>query len=142
MDIIEFVDSFNSKSDDELVKLAVHATSNLFEYFESINVSDDEQAGFIIDLFKLFVSADRYVSEQEYALFLRLLNETPDYLSSPEFYEMMNGGADKDFIDTMVNKIKALPEEMKLNAVSVGLAIICIDHEVTMPEYDIIYKII
>ena len=134
MDIIEFVDAFNNKSDVELVKLAVHATTNLFNYFESVNVSDDEQAGFLIDLFKLFVCADKHVSKQEYGLFLRLINETPDYLSSSQFYEMINGGADKEFVDSMINKIKALPEEVKLNAVSVGLAIICIDHEVTMPE--------
>ena len=142
MDIIEFVDAFNNKSDVELVKLAIHATKNLFNYFESVNVSGDEQAGFLIDLFKLFVSADRYVSEQEYGLFLRLINETPDYLSPSQFYGMTNGGADKEFVDSMINKIKALPEEAKLNAVSIGLAIICIDHEVTMPEYDIIYKIL
>ena len=142
MDIIEFVDAFNNKSFEELVALAVHSTHNLFEYFDSEKVSNDEQVDFLFDIFKLFTSSDSHTSKKEYELFLRLIDDTPDYFSFDEFYDLTSGGSNKDFVNEMIDKIKALPHEQKLNAVGIGLAIICSDHIVTMQEYDLIYKIL
>ena len=70
-----------------------------------VGITGDDYANFIMWVIKLFVSADKVCSQEEYDLICDIYDLN---MSSQDFFDMTNRGADPTFVRDMINLINSL----------------------------------
>ena len=93
----------------------------------------------VIKMFtRLLVSADRTCAEEEYQFFL---NVTGMQMTRDEFYEMTNGGADKEFIEGAFELIDILDEADRTALVCYAAALLSCDNSFKVSEFSLLDRI-
>ena len=87
---------------------------------------------------KVAVSADRLASNEEHDLFNAIFNANQTY---KQFYEMTNGGASKEFLESVDNILNDLPEEVREASCILALCFMCADGHVTGKEKAVFEKL-
>ena len=116
------------------------ATNRLANYLNDTNEYTDKQVfRFFVDVVSLFVSADHGCGEEEWKLFNDILDS--DY-SYPQFAQATDGGNDPVFKERMFKKIAALPRRIKNDVVTIGLAFLVSDKELSPTEKVLFKKVL
>ena len=124
---------------DEKVTLGKKALNDSISIFKRHDVSDDNIAGLIFALIKLFVSSDRKCSETE----CKLVNAITDLgISYDDFYEMTNNGSDPKFVNDFDDLLDTLDDEEKYPICIFGLCILTADDKITPVEQQLFLKIL
>ena len=121
------------------VEIARTAAGRILAALEQNGIEDEIKFSFLIDIVKLFVSADKKCSESECELFNDVIGTS---LSYEQFFHLTNGGADPHFIAGIDNIIDSLSGDIKAEICFFGLTILCADDTFTQEEREIFEKII
>ena len=127
----ELYREYVNHSPAQRVAVAQRAAANVLRALEEGGVEDEVKFGFLTNVVKLFVSADRNCSAEEADLFNAVMGTS---LSFEQFYNLTNGGGDPKFIQTMDEIIDSLPDEVKVDVCTFGLTILCADDKITGAE--------
>ena len=120
------------------VSIAKDITSKLIADLKAIDIKTENVTNLLINIFKLFVSADRKARRDEYDLFTKLFDLDID---TDTFFNLTNYGSDKDFIAKMDELVDAAPVDVAVNIVTLGILIITADGEATAEEIALLEKI-
>ena len=124
---------------EQRIELAKNCTIKMRDGFKKMGVKQDQLGKKICDFIRLFVSADKKCSRSEYDL----INSMYDFdMSYEEFYDLSNGGVQKDFITSMDKYIDSLNADLKYHICLFGLCILVSDDQVTAPEYELFKRIL
>ena len=118
-------------SHSKRVEMGKAAAGEIVHQCQSAGAEDKDIVGFLCNLTKLFVSADRSCAQGEYELFFDV---TGFNLEPQQFFDMTNNGASKDFINYMYETIACFPKDGKEACCVFGLCICSADGEVSEAE--------
>lgn len=138
--IDELITKSKSFSRDERASIAKEAAEDLISILTDCEMTTENITDFMINIFKMFVSADKKARDGEYFLFKDLFDLAN--LTTDAFFEMTNYGADTEFVDAMNNFIDAIPPKAAIAVVTIGILIITSDREVSNDEIRLLNKII
>lgn len=124
---------------DQKVALGKKCVEEICNGLFAIGFSEEMASGKICDCIRLFVSADRKCSQEEYCLINDIYEFTD--MSYDEFFDFSNGGADPRFIAAMDAFIDALDSELKYYICLFGLCLLVSDDKVTREEYALLKRI-
>ena len=125
-------------SDSEKVSMAQSAVDDILAAMRP-RLTSDEYVGFIANVIKLFVSADRNCTEKEYNFICRVYDLNMSYR---DFYNMTNRGADSSFVRAMDDFIDSLPDSAKYPICLFGLCILASDDTITVAEQELFHRIL
>ena len=112
---------------------------NICNAFAQRGLDQDALSLRICDFIRLFVSADRRCSREEYDLINSIYNFDMPYA---EFYEMTNGGAKPDFVERMDGYIDSLDTELKYQICLFGLCLLVSDDDLSDAEYALLRRLL
>ena len=128
--------------ESDRVQLAQEAFGIVARFCHDQGLSDEDGLNFVLNSIKLFVAADRRVSEAEYKLFLQMTNLQPADFDAQTFFEMVQGGSDPEFIQGMDEIIDSMADDAKLALCTMGLAFLTSDGQLTAAELQVFEKIL
>ena len=139
MSLDELINEVGNMSDDERVALGNSCVVKLESGFHDMGL-DDEKIGFLMQNFiRLFVSADRSCSRDEYQFIKRIYNFDMTY---DQFYDSTNGGSAPEFVTMMDELADSVGDEMKTALCVFGLCILVSDHKLTESEMHLFVRIL
>ena len=124
---------------EEKVAIAKGALNKLIEFFQYANIQDEHAIGFMLDLTKLFISADVKLAQDEYDFFVAV---TDVDIEPQKFYDITNGGADQEFVNKMLDLIESLPNDAREAAVTYGIMVMACDETIDYAESELIQRLI
>ena len=124
---------------EQRVDLAKNCILRVCKGFERLGLHEEEISRKICDFIRLFVSADKKCSYEEYELINSIYEFDMPY---KEFYDLTNGGSQHDFVDLTDQYIDSLDADLKYNICLFGLCILVSDDKVTEEEYSLLRKIV
>ena len=123
----------------EKVNLAQGALGEFISGLKKAGRSDEEISSAIMNLTKLFISADRKFTADEYSFFRAVTGIDVD----PEtFYNLTNGGAAQDFVEASFAFFRSLDKETRDAGFMYGVAVMSCDDNIDFSESDLIKEII
>ena len=132
--------SFLLLDEKERLKKAQKATNKLAKYLnEETQYTDKQVFRFYLNIVSLFVSANHECGREEWKLFNAILDGNYSY---DAFYQYTDGGSNPDFKERMFKQIAALPKRIRDAVVTIGLAFIISEKELSDNEREIISRII
>lgn len=133
-----FDELVNTVFDMDEEKRADMARLGVVKIMEWAQDNGKDGAELVLDYFKLFVSADQSCDWQERELFIKALGID---ISSEQFYELTNHGANSDFIEKMVALTNKMDKETKQYVIILGIVILCADDRATVAEQKLLYRL-
>ena len=130
---------FLSLSHEERVDAARGAAAQICDFCEKQGLSNEETVSFFCNVTKLFVSVDRSCEQGEYVLFNDI---TGFQLSTDEFFKMTNYGSNSEFVQSMLECIKAMDEDTRYAVAVFGGCICSADGEMTDDEKRMIASVL
>ena len=124
---------------DQKVTLGRKCVQEISDGLFAIGFSEEMASTRICDCIRLFVSADKKCSQEEYCL-VKDIYEFTD-MSYDEFFDFSNGGTNPRFITAMDAFIDALDPELKHYICLFGLCLLVSDDKVTREEYALLRRI-
>lgn len=103
------------------------------------HLKDEEIKNLLVSFAKLFVSADKDCSREEYELFKAILEIDITY---DDFYIATNGGSNIEFVERMFEFIKVLDQNDRIALLVYGACIVCANGEITLQEAALIDRIL
>ena len=124
---------------EQRIKLGKDNLYNLMAGFKQYGFSEKQITIAVMNLTKLFVSADLNCSEPEYQFFCEVTGAkiTRDY-----FFEMTNNGRDPKFVEDTLDFISHFREEEKIATLMYGVALMCSDRKVHLDEEGLVEAIL
>ena len=127
--------SFMLLDEKERLRKTQKATNRLAKYLsEDPETSDKMVFSFFINVVSLFVSANNHCGEEEWKLFNDILEGNYSYNA---FYQATNGGAEPQFKEKMYEQIRVLPRRIKNDIVTIGMAFLISDKELSESEKEV-----
>ena len=105
---------------------------------EEEDYSRQEAAEFVIDLTKLFVSADKKTANKEYEFFTKVTNAD---ITNDEFFAATNYGSNTKFVDAMMARIFNFEEKTRKAITLYAIALCASDDCISEEEVDLIEQI-
>lgn len=136
--INELIEKSKVLTMENRVSIAKDITSKLIADLKALDIKTEDVTGLLINIFKLFVSADRKARRDEYDLFVKLFDLDID---TDTFFNLTNYGSDKEFVAKMDELVDAAPVDVAVNIVTLGILIITADGEATAEEIALLEKI-
>ena len=131
--------SFLLLDEKERLKKAQKATNKLAKYLtEETQYTDKQVFRFYLNVVSLFVSADHECGREEWKMFNAILDGNYSY---DAFYQYTDGGSNPDFQERMFKQIAALPKRIRDAIVTVGLAFIISEKELSDSEREIMERV-
>ena len=131
--------SFLLLDEKERLKKAQKATNKLAKYLtEETQYTDKQVFRFYLNVVYLFVSADHECGREEWKMFNAILDGNYSY---DAFYQYTDGGSNPDFQERMFKQIAALPKRIRDAIVTVGLAFIISEKELSDSEREIMERV-
>ena len=131
--------SFLLLDEKERLKKAQKATNKLAKYLtEETQYTDKQVFRFFLNIVSLFVSADHECDRNEWKTFNAILD---GHYSYDAFYQYTDGGSNPDFKERLFKQIAALPKRIRDAIVTIGLAFIISDQELSDSEREIMVRI-
>ncbi len=138
MKLDELMQQLVNLSHEERVTQGRSCAADIKEDFEKIGIGE-KYADFMVFIIKLFVSADRNCSKDEY----KLINDIYELnMSYDDFFEMTNHGANSDFVKDLDALIDSLPEDTKIKVCLFGLFILASDDTISAEEQKLFQRIL
>jgi len=139
MNFDEIVDSVREMDAELRVELAKDCVLKMCDGFARLGMNEEQMSEKICDVIRLFVSADRRCSPQEF----ELINAIYEFdMTYQEFYDLTNGGAQVEFIMAMDHYIDSLEKSLKSHIGMFGLCLLASDGEVTHVERALLKRIL
>ena len=101
--------------------------------------SEKEITVIVMNLTRLFVSADLSCSEPEYVFFCAV---TGAKVTREYFFEMTNNGRDPKFVEDTLDFLGQFYEKEKIAALMYGVALMCSDRKVHLDEETLVEAIL
>ena len=131
--------SFLLLDEKERLKKAQKATNKLAKYLtEETQYTDKQVFRFYLNVVSLFVSADHECGREEWKMFNAILDGNYSY---DAFYQYTDGGSNPDFQARMFKQIAALPKRIRDAIVTIGLAFIISEKELSDSEREIMERV-
>lgn len=105
---------------------------------EEEDYSRQEAAEFVVDLTKLFVSADKKTASLEYEFFTKVTNVD---ITNDEFFKATNYGSNTKFVDGMMARIFNFEEKTRKAIALYAIALCASDDCISEQEVDLIEQI-
>lgn len=134
----DLIEKSKNMSMEDRVAVASDATDSLIAGLKACNIDDDTITGFLVNVFKLFVSGDRKARRDEYILFKDLFKLDID---TDTFFNLTNYGSDAKFVAQFDNIVDSSPKDVAVAVVTLGILIITADGEVTSEERALLERI-
>ncbi|MCR5079625.1 MAG: hypothetical protein K6B65_06905 [Bacilli bacterium] len=122
---------------EQRLNLARNSYAELMERLSDA-FGDENAVTAFVTFVKVFVSADKVCSEEEYQLFKLITGCDWDV---DTFYEITNGGSDPEVVKMVDAFIDSLDEDSKIPAVVLAVSFMAIDGKVTQSERALLQKI-
>ena len=124
---------------EELVDLGRGALGKVIDGLQKAGHTDQEISAAVMNLTKLFISADQSFNESEYSYWRAV---TGVDIEPEELYVLTDGGKNKDFVDSSIEFFKSLDEETRGAAVMFGIAMLACDRNFDVEESELLQRII
>lgn len=124
---------------DELVKVGKETLGQIIGALKGIELETKQISDFILNLIRLFVSADGKCSLEECKL---IQDITEVNLSMEELEEIAKGGTDEKFVVSIDKIIDLLPDDLKITISLFGLCILSADETLTPEEQKLFARIL
>lgn len=121
----------------ERIARAKQCASNIYNYSLEQGLTEEQSIDMLCHLTKLFVSVDRVCEQGEYDLFVSVTGADMTY---DEFFELTNGGGNKDYVDAVLGVVKTMDEDLKGDVAMFGLCMCSADGDVTEAERMMIFR--
>lgn len=121
--------------ENERLGLGNEALRRMHNGFKELGLNNSEATNLILNLTKLFVSADARCSEEEYKFFVKV---TGIEISRDEFFEMTNYGKDADFANGLIELMSNADNDTRTAAVLYGIALMSHNGQLTSDELKLI----
>lgn len=138
-DMKKVLEEILKASPQDKVRLAASSLDTVIDNLKKSGVPENNRNTAILNLTKLFVSADSNCSPHEWSFFKAV---TGIEISYDDFYNITNGGSDPKFIADAVEFLKSLDEETRNAAITYGIAILASDLTYAETEIEIIDKLL
>ena len=131
----DFLENIVNLEDEQKEEIGRTALKDIYKRLhEREDCSREECAQWVIDITKLFVSADKKTAIKEYEFFK---NVTGINLTNDEFYNATNHGSDKDFVNKMILRINDLYPETRQAILVYAAALTSSDDSIVGGEIDL-----
>lgn len=125
--------------DEEKVEIGKQGLKGIYiQLHEEEDYSREEAADFVIDLTKLFVSADRKTASKEYEFFKNVTNAN---ITNDEFFVATNHGSNEKFVKAMFDRISSFGRNTRKAILLYAMALCSSDDHIIGEEIDLIEKI-
>ena len=121
------------------VELAHDALSAFIDGLRKAGRSDEEISTAIMNLTKLFISADRSFVADEYSFFRAVTGIDVDVET---FYNVTNGGAAQDFVEESFKFFRSLDKDTRDAGFMYGVAVMSCDDNIDFNESSLIQEIL
>ena len=140
-ELVDYLQKIVDLSNQDKFDLGVDCIKTIFGIMHDKGYSDEDIAIFIVEITKLFVSANRECSEDEFNFFVDVTGW--EELTFDEFYEITNEGAAKEFFDYVCGKLREIgDDEVVNNAITFGALVISCDDVIEEDELDLFDAVI
>lgn len=139
MTIKEIMQDLLDSSDEERLGLAADSLKTIYSELEKCGLDSKDSASFILNSIKLFVSADKECSEEEYQFIKKLYDLKMSY---DDFYDLTNHGSDPYFVEKFDELVDAFTVEGKTALCMFGLCILSCDGTLTVDEQKLFARIL
>ena len=131
----DFLENIVNLEDEQKEEIGRTALKDIYKRLhEREDCSREECAQWVIDITKLFVSADKKTAIKEYEFFK---NVTGIDLTSDEFYNATNHGSDEEFVRKMIIRFKDLYKETRQAILVYAAALTSSDDSIIGGEIDL-----
>ena len=124
---------------EEKISIARGAINVINDNLDKMGCDDDNKAQFILNLTKLFISADKELNGTEYSFFKAVTGTSASF---DEFYEATNQGSDPKFVDATIDILQKLGSETAEAAFSYGMMIMSCDIKFDYRESELVRRIL
>lgn len=135
----DFLGSVRRLPPEELVALGRNALARTMEGLEKAGHDDKEITNAVMNLTKLFISADQQFNESEYSYWRAV---TGVDISPEDLYNITNGGKNEEFVQASMEFFKSLDEETRASAFMFGVAMLACDRNFDVEESELIQQIL
>ena len=135
----DFLSNTLNLSPEDKVSIAKSALVKMINYFESMDASSENINKILINFTRLFVSSDVKTVRDEYSFFRAV---TGIDITTDEFYEMTNSGADPKFVDATLEFVSNFPKEVIEAFLTYGMMIMSCDDNINYQESGLIKRIL
>lgn len=116
------------------IELGKQTLKDTMTVLSNHGVASNDTAYYIVNLIKLFVSADKICSQEEYDI-VRAITEVN--FTKERFIKLTKGGYDKEFVNKVYAVIDKLNLDEKKAICLFGLSILASDEMLTKEEQDL-----
>lgn len=124
---------------EDLVGLGREALGRTMAGLEKAGHDDKEITAAVMNLTKLFISADQRFNESEYSYWRAV---TGVDISAEDLYNITNGGKDEEFVQSSLEFFKSLDEETRSSAFMFGVCMLACDRQFDIEESELIQRIL
>ena len=121
--------------ENERLDIGRESLSRMVNGLKGLGLNGEETTNLILNLTKLFVSADARCSEEEYQFFVTV---TGINISRDEFFEMTNYGKDADFVNGLVELMRNADPDTRTATVLFGVALMSHNGQLSSDELRLI----
>ena len=122
----------------EKVDIARRALQEINQYLKKLKLSDEQVTLFVVNITKLFVSADNRKEDDEYYFFSAVIEAD---ISQEYFDKMVEGGDDPKFINDTIAAVKTFDPDARLAVLTYGMMIMACDDYIHFKETDIVKRL-
>ena len=134
----DFLGKIRRLSAEELVNLGHDALNKTIDGLKKAGFNDEQISAAVMNLTKLFISADQRFTEEEYSYWKAI---TGVDISAQDLFEATNGGKEVEFVKSGVAFVKSLDEETRTAAIMFGIAVLACDRSFDIEECELIQKL-
>ena len=135
----EMYQKYLDLDDNSRVNIALNCGKEIISYLSSHDWNADQRMAFIVNLFKLFVSADKSTGDAEYNFFKRVTGYDCSY---DAYFDAVNYGSNSDFVATFDNFIDSMPNDLKYSTLTFGLCVMACDGKLTVTEQQLLDRLL
>lgn len=135
----DFLNHTLNLSPEDKVSIARSALKKIIDYLEKLDATSEDITKLITNFTRLFVSSDVKTTRDEYSFFRAV---TGADVTTEQFYELTNRGADPDFIDATLEFIAKFPSEIIEAFLTYGMMVMACDDNINYQESDLIQRIL
>lgn len=138
-DMRQVLDEIIKAGPQDKVRLAASCLDTIMDNLKKSGVPESNRNTAVLNLTKLFVSADSNCSPHEWSFFKAV---TGIEISYEDFYNLTNGGRDPKFIQEAIEFLGSLDDETRDAAITFGIAMLASDLTYAESEIEIIEKML
>lgn len=137
--LTELYQKYLDLDDQSRVNIALNCGKEIIAYLGNNGWNADQRMNFIVNLFKLFISADKSTGDAEYNFFVKVTGINCSY---DAYFKACDYGAASDFVTMCDNAIDSMPNDVKYSTLTFGLCIMACDGRLTVSEQQLLERLL